>query len=415
MEDALSGRAAAHLDRRPVRSEAGWSRSRLLGICRAALPVLTVAVVLAGLITARLAVFGGDVTGLVEFGHKFAHQTHPPAGAFAGSRSGYDGQFFYLQAKDPLLLHDSTIDSMRAAGAGFRLQRMGYPLLAFVVAGGSTAALPIALLAVNVVALLALAAFFAVYARRRGWPTQWAAAMALTPGLLLPMLRDLSDPLATTCLLAGVLLAQSRRRWSAATALTLAVLTREVAILVVLALGLELGVRAWRARGKPGGWRAVIQRAWPVVVVPIAAFCAWQAYVTVRYGGLLGTSDTGGIPGLNLVQEIRTSIATAPTFAFAAWDTMYVVLMIAGIVAAAASLRRGISIPGVAACGVAIGILLPTFGDPWSDTRVSAPLFALLLVEGLQRRSRWTLLLCAAVTSMTLLIPSSLPGVLSGL
>lgn len=368
-----------------------------------------------GLIAARLAVFGGDVTGFVEFGHKFVHQTHPPPGALVGSPSGYDGQFFFLQAKDPLLLHDGTIASMRAAGAGFRLQRLGYPLLAFAVAGGSTAALPVALLAVNAIALLALAAFFAAYARRRGWPTQWAAALALTPGLLLPMIRDLSDPLATTCLLAGVLLAQSRRRWAAAIALTLAVLTREVAILVVLALGLELGLRAWRARRQPGGWRAVIHTGWPVIAVPIAAFCAWQVYITFRYGGLLGTSDTAGIPGLNLVQEIRTALTTAPTFEFAAWDCVYVVLIIAGIAAAAASLRRGISLPGVAACGVAIGILLPTFGDPWSDTRVSAPLFALLLADGLQRQSRRTLLLCAAVTSMTILIPSSIPGVLSGL
>lgn len=384
--------------------------SRLRSSWRIALPVLVVGVVLALLLAARLEVYSGNLSGFVDFGHSNAGHTHPPRGSLVYSRWGYDGQFFYLQAHDPLLLRDQTVAAMRAADQGFRLQRMAYPALAFLLAGGSSSALPLTLLIVNVLALLAVTGFFAAYAARRGWSVLWVIALALMPGLLMPVVRDLSDVLATGCLLAGVLLAQSGRRWSAAIALTVAVLTREAAIAVILALGVEAGIRAWRARTQPGGWRPVLRQSGAIVIVPVIAFGLWQGYLALRYGGLVGTASAG-IPGLNLVQEARWSIARAPVVTYTAWDVIYIVLIMVGVLAALTSLRGGITIPGLAACAAALGVLLPTLGDVWSDTRLSAPLFALLLVDALQRRRRATLALCAAVTGMTLLTPISIPGV----
>ena len=379
-------------------------------IWQIALPVLVVAVVLAGLIAARLEVYGGHVSGFVDFGQRNVVHTHPPRGALISSRWGYDGQFFYLQARDPLLLHDRTIAAFRAAKQAFRMQRMAYPALAYLLSGGSSAALPFALLAANVLTLLALVGVFAAYAARRGWSVLWVVALGLMPGLLLPVLRDLSDTLATGCVLLGVLLAQSGKRWSAAAALTVAVLAREAAIAVVLALAIELGIRAWRERAQSGGWRSVLRDGWPIVSWPVAAFGLWQAYLSLRYGGLLGDANAS-IPGLNLVQEVRSSIAHAPVPTYAAWDVIYVGLIVAGVLAAFSSLRRGLTLPALAACAASLGVLVPVLGDPWSDTRLSAPLFALLLVDALQRRRRRTLALCATVAGMTLLTPISIPGV----
>jgi hypothetical protein len=375
------------------------------------LPVLVVGLVVAGLVAIRLEVYGGNLTGFIEFGRTFASYTHPPHGSLITSASGYDGQFFFLQARDPLLLHHATVAGMRAAKAGFRLQRMAYPALAFLLAGGRVAGLPYSLLAINVLVLLALAGCFAAYAHRRGWSTLWAVALALMPGFLLPALRDLSDPLASASVLAGVLLAQSGRRWSAAAALAVAVLTREAMMAVVVALALELGVRAWRARQSPGGWRAVARARWPGIVIPGAAYVLWQTYVMARYGGPVGEAHAS-IPFLNLVQEIRWSLAHAPIPAYAGWDVIYVGLILAATLTAWGSLCRGVTLPGLAACAVSLGVVLPVFGDAWSDTRLSAPLFALLLVDALQRRRRWTARLSGAAAAMTLLIPLALPGVL---
>ena len=66
-------------------------------------PVLVTAVVLLALVGARLVQYDRDPTGFVQFGRAAAPAVMPPAGARIESEIGYDGQFFYVQAVDPLL------------------------------------------------------------------------------------------------------------------------------------------------------------------------------------------------------------------------------------------------------------------------------------------------------------------------
>jgi hypothetical protein len=376
------------------------------GFWRVLMPVAVVALVLTLSITLNLRADGGNLTGFIEFGTTFAHATHPPPGALVGSPSGYDGQFFYVQALDPLLLHDSTVNALRAAGEEFRLQRVGYPALAALLAGGRRSAIPLALLAVNVLVLLGVTAAFAIYARRQGWSTLWALAFALMPGMLLATVMDLSDPLAMAGLLSGLLLWRGGRRWPAALALTVAVLTREVMMLAVVGVAAEACVRGYRARAA-GGWRATASQVWPVIVIPVAVFAAWQAYVMARYGGPIGGAGLS-VPLVNLVSELRGSFrGYAPT---AAWDVANVLLILAASGAAICSLRRRVTILNAAACALAVGVLVPTLGSVWSDARLSAPLFTLLLIDGLQQRNRYAVGIGTAAAAMTMLIPFAIPG-----
>jgi hypothetical protein len=382
-------------------------RERARTIVQIGGPTVIVACVLAFAISSGLARYHGSFAGFIQFGQHFIAQTHPPSGSPVSSPFGFDGQFFYIQALDPLLLHNSTIDALRAAHGGYRLQRAAYPALAFLLAAGKPSAIPLALLAINVIVLLALGAGFTVYARRHGWSTWWALAVALMPGMLLPTLRDLSDPLATASVLAGLLLWRGQRRWPAALALTVAVLTREAMILVVVALAAEAAARAWQSRHVLGAWRRIALRAWPVVVVPAAAFLAWQAYITVRYGGPVGSAGLNP-PLLNLVAELGGLRGVPPQQA--GWDVVYVALILAACAMAICSLRARVTITSAAACALVVTVVLPTMGDVWSDTRVSASLFAVLLVDGLQRRNRWSVLIAAAAAAMTILIPAAIPG-----
>jgi hypothetical protein len=296
---------------------------------------------------------------------------------------------------------------MRATGEAFRLQRVGYPALAALLAGGQRSAIPFALLAVNVLVLLAVAAAFAIYARRQGWSTMWALAFALMPGMLLATARDLSDPLAIAGLLSGLLLWRGGRRWPAALALTVAVLTREVMMLAVVGVAAEACVRGYRARAGGGAWRATAVQVWPVIVIPTAVFAAWLAYVMARYGGPIGGAGLG-LPLVNLVQELRASFrGYGPT---ALWDLAYVLLILAASVAAVWSLRRRVTVINAAACALALGVLVPTLGDVWSDSRLSAPLFAVLLVDGLHQRNRYAVRIGTAAAAMTILIPFAIPG-----
>jgi hypothetical protein len=373
---------------------------------------LTVAVVggtLALMIGGRLVASLGNLTGFVEFGLHFAPLVHPPSGALIGSPFGYDGQFFYLQGLDPLLLHNSTVAAMRAASAGFRMQRLGYPALAFLLAGGQPDAMPFALLALNVLVLLGLTAALACYLERRGRSGLWAVPVALMPGMLLPVLRDLSDPLATASLLAGVLCWRDRRRGAAALALTVAVLTREVMIVALPALALDAWLRGPPGGGIPTAARRLVANAWPALALPALAFVAWQAYVSSRYGGLLGTAGAGP-PLINLINEVRGSAHTG-SVPYAAWDTTYVLLIVLGVLAALRGARLQPTALNLCACALSVGVLLPTLGDLWADTRLSAPVFVLLLLDGLERRDRRSLWVACAAAAMSVLVPFVAPGI----
>jgi hypothetical protein len=365
-------------------------------------PVLIVAALLGLVIWSQLA-GGGNLTVFVVFGRMYASAIHPPAGALLNTATGYDGQFFYVQALDPLLLHDATVHALSAAGAAFRMQRMAYPALAYLLAGGQASAVPFALLAVNVLVVLGLTVAFAIYVTRRGWSALWAIPLALMPGMLLPVFRDLSDPLATAALVAGIVWWRDGSRWPAALALTVAVLTREVMIVAVVGVAAEAAVRGWRARRLSFGARLVAGRVWPVIALPAAAFVAWQAYVVIRNGGLPGDANLG-LPFANLIQEARWSLAGRPPL-YAAWDIAYLLLILAAIGVAFLSAWRRLTVTSAAAAAIAIGVLVPAFGDIWSDTRLSAPLFALLLIDGLQRRDRPALVISAAAASMMALLP----------
>ncbi|MGH2866890.1 MAG: hypothetical protein ACRDNK_04885 [Solirubrobacteraceae bacterium] len=368
-------------------------------------PVLIVAALLGLVIWSQLA-GGGNLTVFVVFGRMYASAIHPPAGALLNTATGYDGQFFYVQALDPLLLHDATVHALSAAEAGFRMQRMAYPALAYLLAGGQASAVPFALLAVNVFVLLGLTIAFAIYFARRGWSAFWALPLALMPGMLLPVLRDLSDPLATAALVAGIVWWQNGSRWPAALALTVAVLTREVMIVAVVGVAAEAAVRDWRAWRLSCGVRLMAGRVWPVIALPAAAFVAWQAYVVIRNGGLPGDANLG-LPFANLIQEANWSLAGRPPL-YAAWDIAYLLLILAAIGVAFLSAWRQLTVTSAAAAAIAIGVLVPAFGDIWSDTRLSAALFALLLIDGLQRRARPALIISAAAASMTALLPLGL-------
>jgi hypothetical protein len=69
--------------------------------------------------------------------------------------SGYDGQFYYRLALNPANLHRSAY-GIRFDNP-YRVQRITYSVLAFVAAAGQMAAVPDALVAVNVLGLAVLA------------------------------------------------------------------------------------------------------------------------------------------------------------------------------------------------------------------------------------------------------------------
>jgi hypothetical protein len=71
--------------------------------------------------------------------------------------------------------------------------------------------------------------------------------------------------------------------------------------------------------------------------------------------------------------------------------------------------RRG-SAAGVAALLFAATLTMISFGDQWGITRYSAPLFAMLLLSGLEQRSRVAVGICAAASATSMFLPWVITG-----
>jgi hypothetical protein len=375
-------------------------------------PVVVVAIVLALLVAGGLLAYHGNPTAFVRFGRVFAPRIHPPPGAVVDTPQGYDGQYFWAQALDPLLLHASTLAKFTTQS--FRLGRVAYPALAYVLAAGRPGAIPWTLLAVNVLVVLAITVAFSVYARRRGWSPAWGLAVGLLPGLLFATMGDLSDALAVAALLGGLMMWRRRRRGAAAGLLALAVLAREPMILGVVGVAAEGALGAWRGAGRPGvarsavtreRIRAVLRSLWPVAAVPVLVFAGWQLYLSLRHGGSSAPPGTAFQPPFaEIVAEVRHALRE-PSAVRGAWDEAYLALMVVAMGIAFARLRRSVNAASIAAALFAASLLVMTFGDEWSYTRLSAPLFACLLLDGLEQRSRPALLACGAVAVLGVIVP----------
>jgi hypothetical protein len=394
-----------------------WSKQALARVRAADRlgPLVVVAVVLAALVGARLVSYDGDPTGFVQFGQELSEFVDAPRSAVVRSPAGYDGQFFYMHARDPLL-DDEAVTSLEMLHGEYRAQRVAYPALAYALSLGGRSALPWALLAIGVGAVLAVTALTVSFARDVGHTGWWALAVGLTPGLLLPTLRDLSDPLALAAVLGGLIAWQRDRRVAAAALLTLAVLTRETMALAVIAVAAGAAWEAWlafRRRRRDGALtgdrpRDILLRALPVVCVPAAAFLGWQAYVTNRFSGVLPSSTTPdnqfGAPFEGIVTGIRRGVehvAGAGGF----WGVAYLAVVSVAIIAALRAAGRRPGPLSLAAAAFSLVALFSQHGSHWSYTRATAPLVALLALVGLEANDRFALGVSTSAAALTLVIP----------
>jgi hypothetical protein len=165
------------------------------------------------------------------------------------SRVGYDGQYYFAVAADPRHARDYI-----GGNSGIVYSRVFYPAASRVAAGGSVAALPYSMLAINLFALLLGTASLAVWLRNRGSPAWPAAVFGLFPGLVFTVIRDLTEPLAFGLTAAAMLVCEgrsTRRLVGAALLFALALLTRETVAPFALAAAATLvfarpGRRDWR-------------------------------------------------------------------------------------------------------------------------------------------------------------------------
>ena len=223
-----------------------------------------IAVVLYGSFAALLLRRNGfDASRLVLAGDEFTDPAFAPGGLSVAARApGYDGQFYYRLAEEPLSTA-ARVTGIRFDYPVYRAQRIGYPLLVRLFSAGNPRVIPWVMLLLNIAAAGVIAATAATIVNR-GWT---ALAIALFPGFLLTMSRDLVELVEIAFLLLALRFLLSRRIAFAVLFLTLAVLTKETAILFAVAAGVATLVS-----------ERTIARA-SAFAIPIAAHFGWKLFL----------------------------------------------------------------------------------------------------------------------------------------
>jgi hypothetical protein len=272
-----------------------------------------------------------DATRFVLAERPFVDPSRAPHGLYVLTHNGYDGQFFYRLALNPSNLHEGAygfhFDTI------FRLQRIGYPVLVWLITGGRPSLVPYGLIFVNVLGLVILGWLGGILARDSGRHAIYGLLIAGFFGFLFSLARDLSEIVAV-CLAVGGLVAVRRQRWLVAGVLFLyAGLTRETTLIFAVAVAVTRIVSIARRQGRPG--RPDV--AW---VLPAAGFLTWQLIVSAVRGQMPLRADAGtniGAPLVALVRGIEHYVHVAD--AVSAIALCELVVLAAVIALAAVSVR----------------------------------------------------------------------------
>jgi hypothetical protein len=218
-------------------------------------------------------------------------------------QNGYDGQFYYAIARAPWRPNLSVIDD-----PALRQARILYPFASWLLSGDNFHRLPLALPAVNLLAITMLAGIGAWMAARYGLSPWYGFFLPLAADASLPALRDLTD-VTSTCAACGLLAlwVARGRTWALGLAALAALLAREQnVVIVLLVLGGVVSEKRWA--GTLG------------LTMSLVLWFSWLVVLRCTYGHwpLAAAGYNVGFPGKGLLFQLRQivgqeSVASALT------------------------------------------------------------------------------------------------------
>ncbi|HVY53648.1 MAG TPA: hypothetical protein VHA13_03925 [Gammaproteobacteria bacterium] len=221
--------------------------------------------------------------------------------------TGWDGQFYYYIANDPLALKDTA---QHVDADAYRYQRVGLPLLAKVVSVLSFQSWvsPLTYYLTSLFIIL-LAVFFAAnFFQQRKFNPYLILFWALGMGTMVTQLNGLPDAAADGLLIIALICLI--RGWSAlyAIAISFAGLSREIYLLLPLFFILVEGVLQLKRIGliksiSIGPIMTLFKKTW-MHIIPVIVIVGWQCYVRIRFH--VSPSDQAhGILGLPLAATFK--------------------------------------------------------------------------------------------------------------
>ena len=239
-----------------------------------------------------------------------------------------------------------------------RVERMGYPFLAWLVARGQHDSVPLALVVVNVIACGIVALAGGLLARSAGRHALWGLVFAAYWGYLWTLGRDLTELTAAAFLLLGLAAMVRQAPILSGVALLCATVSKETSVLLVGILALTalylrlkepqrepvlspdgssagsspagasgpavsaLGTSERGASGPGALGRLSPRRSDLAFLIPIAGFIVWQLVLVYATGKLPIYRSGGenlGIPLVGLARGLSHYLPLFPTTGSALW------------------------------------------------------------------------------------------------
>lgn len=343
----------------------------------------------------------GDPSAFIVVGRLHVSGSSLPRSIKVIGGGGYDGQFYYRMALDPADLARTAFGIRLDTFS--RLERIGYPVLAWLLAGGHRSLVPTTLIVTNVAALSALGLGGGLLARDSGRHAIVGLALPAYWGYLWSAGRDLTEITAAAFLVLGLYAYRMDRSLLAGALLLGAVLSKETAVYVVLVIA-ATRIVPWLARRDRRPLEAT-DLTWGL---PLAGYAGWQAAVLSATGTLpLGSSGEAnlGHPLVGLLDGLRHYLSSPLHPASLLWIGELVVLGVV-VVTAGRSIRSSSAPLHERLAWVAVVILTlclaPSIwkGDVGFRSLDDVYLFSWIVLIGSSRRL-WPL---AAIVGGTLIV-----------
>jgi hypothetical protein len=241
------------------------------------------------------ATYGGNYSGFLHLDRSvaarapFLRERPDLARSLITYDAGYDGQFMYLMAFDPLLQRFADRPSEYGAyidSPPYRYGRIGFSALTAVVSAGRPERYPVVMLWLIVAAHFALATVLAHLAAANGMSPFVGLLYLAIPGFMSSLMSALPEALAAAGLVAGYYWWESRKVMLSALAFGGALLVRETGVVLLVMLVVELGRD-----------RAERRRAALLLAGALTPVCVWRSFAASRFFGEFGWAALFTNPG----------------------------------------------------------------------------------------------------------------------
>jgi hypothetical protein len=294
-----------------------WARSSVL------LPVIVAALVyvLIGFNEGKAAgkQYEWDPSVFIKAGAVFEAPKLLPHKVFLFRSTGYDGQFFFYLAQDPLLQGKAArrdqVSAPHIDHVSYRYQRILLPVLGWLSSWGDPNVLEWTMPLINLIAVLGSGFLLARFLARRGHSPWWSLVYMLSLGQMIGVVDDLSDPLAAGLFVAGVVWWLEEQEAPAIVAFTACLLARETYIVPVAIVCLVELVRRRRA-------------AWAWLLPPLI-WGAWELYVRFAVAQTPSKliAKPSPIPLLGAAHKLKLILQDDP-WGVANWEIVFIGLLL---------------------------------------------------------------------------------------